>query len=308
MELIDIQAAQVRIAPYVNETPLVYSRGLSSQLGKPFRVWLKLESQQLTGSFKARPAYNGLLSHLDTARKFGVVASSSGNFAIAVAYATNEFSVPVKVVMMKSASPFKMNRAKELGAEIVLSEDGPEDRLDMIKKIQRETGSIWLHQYDSAEAIAGDGTIGLELLSQLPEVFTLLVPVSGGGLAAGTSLAIKALRPHCQIIGLLPQSNRWLGQTMEGRTIADALVPATPGDNTKVIVGKHVDQLVLVTDDEIRRALKFTSEEQKLIVEPGAAITIAPLLSGKVKPKHHQVVCLISGGNVSLPRLTELSS
>ncbi len=308
MELKDIQEAKVRIEPYVHETPLIYSRELSHRLGKPFRVWLKLESQQLTGSFKTRPAFNGLLCHMDQARKFGVVASSSGNFAIAVAYATNEFSVPVHIVMMKSASPFKQLKAERLGAEIHLCEEGHEARQAKLDEVRRETGGVWLHQYDSKEAICGDGTIGLELIQQLPEAFTLLVPVSGGGLASGVGLAIKTLRPLCQIVGIVPQSNRWLGPVMEGRTIADALVPATPGENTKPLVSKHVDHLVMVSDDEIRQALKFATDEQKLIVEPGAAVSIAALLSGRVKPKHHQVVCLITGGNVSLPRLTELSS
>lgn len=307
MDLKLIQEAKTRIEKYVQETPLLFSRELAHVLGKPYNVWLKLESQQITGSFKARPAFNGLLGKLDDARKFGVVASSSGNFAIAVAYATNEFSVPVKIVMMKSASPLKIERARKLGGEVILSEDGGDARQAKLKEVLDETGGVWLHQYDSPEAIAGDGTIGLELINQLPDDFTLLVPVSGGGLASGVALTVKTLRPHCQVIGLVPQANRWMGDFMTGKTIADALVPATPGQLTKNIVRQYVDQLVMVTDDEIRNALRFLSTEQKLVVEPGAAITVAPLLSGKVKPKNHKVICLISGGNISVERLYELT-
>ncbi len=308
MDLKSFQEAKKRIDPYVHETPLLFSRQLSQVLGKPYNVWLKLESQQLTGSFKTRPAFNGLLSKMDEARKFGVVASSSGNFAIAVAYATNEFSVPVKVVMMKSSSPLKRELTQRLGGEVILSDDSGEARAAKLKEVLDDTGGVWLHQYDSLEAIAGDGTIGLELIQQLPDEFTLLVPVSGGGLAAGVSTAIKATRPLCQIIGLLPQANRWMGDFMTGTTIADALVPATPGEQTKNLVRQHVDQLHMITDEEIKVALRFLAAEQKLVVEPGAAITVAALLAGKVKPKHHKVVCLISGGNVALSRLHELTA
>ncbi len=308
MDLKLIQEAQKRIELYTHETPLLHSRQLSLKLGKPFHAWLKLESQQLTGSFKTRPAFNGLIAHLQDAKKFGVVASSSGNFAIAVAYATNQFSVGVKVVMMKSASPLKQERARALGADLILCEDGYEARLQKLNDIKKETGSILLHQYDSLEAISGDGTIGLELISQLPEEFTLLIPMSGGGLAAGVSVAVKALRPKCQIIGLVPQANRWLGDNLKGETIADALVPATPGKLTKDLVAQHVEQILMISDAEIRAALRFLSDDHKLIVEPGAAISVAPLLSGRFKPRHHHVICLISGGNISLPRLTELTS
>ncbi len=313
MTIEQIRLARERLKPYLRVTPLVFSEPLSRAAGN--RVWLKLESQQPTGAFKVRPALNGMLAHLDQARKSGVIASSSGNFAQAVAYAARELGVSAQIVMMKKSSPLKMEGTRRLGGEVVLCENTFKDRWDTTFRIERESGRLLLHPYDSQETIAGSGTIGLELAEQLDSEFTVLVPISGGGLISGIASAVKAERPGCRVIGIQPSANGSMKKSIEqgsrvtvtpSPSMADALVVATPGERTFAIVQKLVEDVVLVEEEEITTAVRTLAVEQKLVIEPGGAVGVAALLAGKVQPAGRDLVCILSGGNIQPSKLAEL--
>ncbi len=308
-----IRQAQERIGRYLAPTPLVHSEPVSR--GHPPAVWLKLESLQPTGAFKVRPAFNGILSQLEQSRRHGVVTSSSGNFAQAVAYAASSLGVDAQIVMMRGASPFKIARTRRFGGTVVPCGNTFQERWDTTARIQRESGRLLLHPYDSEETIAADGTIGLELLDQLDRTFCVVVPISGGGLIAGVASAVKSLRPDCRVVGVQPAANPSMAQSRrQGRpvevtpqpSLADALVVTKPGARTFPIVKELVDDVVLVEEEDLAAAVRLLANEQKLIVEPGGAASVAALLAGKVETGGLDVVCLLSGGNILPERLAEL--
>ncbi len=309
MKIDDLYAAKKRIQPYLAQTPLLLSSLLTKTLNQ--NIWLKLETQQLTGSFKTRPAFNNILMHLAKARAQGVIASSSGNFAQGVAYAARELNIKSMIVMTENTSLYKIERTKQLGAEVVLCGNSYEARHQTTDQLAKETGRLLLHAYDADETIAGDGTIGLEVSDALGETLNhemaVLVPVSGGGLIAGIALALKTLHPHCRMIGVQPEKNGSLAAALQSgkcvpigpvQTIADALVASMTGEKPFALIQKYVDDVVLVTEEEIELATQFLIEQHKLVVEPGGAVTIAALLAKKVLTKN--CVCIISGGNIHL--------
>lgn len=305
MTLAQIHAACERLAPLLSPTPLVLSAPLTRVAGR--RVWLKLETQQPTGSFKVRPALNGALVHLEEARRCGVLASSSGNFAQAVAYAARELGLDAQIVMMGNSSAYKIAQTEALGAEVVLCGNTFEERWETTYRLQRESGRVLLHPYDSPETIAGDGSLGVELLQQLAGDFTVVVPVSGGGLISGVATAVKLSRPGCRVIGVQPEANASLARSLQAghpvnvgavRTIADALVASAPGQHTFQIVREWVDDVVLVSEEEIARAVGELTWKQKIVAEPGGAVGVAALLAGKIPAGDQDLVSIISGGNV----------
>ena len=243
--------------------------------------------------------------------KQGVIASSSGNFAQGVAYAARELGVSAMIVMTEKASSYKIQRTKNLGAEVVLCGNTHKDRLETTLRLQSETGRILLQPYDSDETIAGDGTIGLELSKQLSDKLnnnmTVLVPVSGGGLIAGIAFTLKSLHPQCKIIAVQPKSNTSLVQSLKSdkcitveniNSIADALTAASPGEIPFHLIRDFVDDVILLEEEEIQTATRFLIEEHKLVVEPGGAIAVGALLANKVTSEN--VVCIVSGGNIEL--------
>ena len=310
-----IEEARERLALYFPATPLIESEPLSR--GLKGRVWLKLELLQPTGSFKVRPSMNGMLAHLDQAREAGVVTSSSGNFAQGAAYAASRLGVDLQVVMMRGASQFKIDRTRELGATVVLCENTFKDRWDTTFRIQRETDRLLLHPYDSEETIAGDGTIGLELLDQTEGDFCVVVPVSGGGVVSGIATAIKHKRPGCRVIGVQPAANGSMARSLAqgervtvtpGPSLADALMIAQPGELTFEVVRQLVDEVICVEEDEISSAVRTLAEQQKLVVEGGGAVGVAALLAGKVDSRGLDVVCVLSGGNILPAKLAAILS
>jgi threonine dehydratase len=305
----DVYNAEKRLAPYLATTPLIYSFHVQRELKK--KCWLKLETQQPTGSFKPRPAFNSILTHLDAARAQGVIASSSGNFAQGVAFAARELSVNAMIIMTKNTSPYKIERTKQLGAEVVLCENSHEARVETTLRLQQETGRLLLHPYDTFETIAGDGTLGLELSRQLGDQLngsmSVLVPISGGGLIAGISFTLKHLHSSCKIIGIQPKNNGSIAASLAAgkcvnigpvKTIADALVASSPGEKAFSLIRDYVDDIILVEEDEIQSATRFLIEQHKLVVEPAGAIGMAALFSGKVHTEN--TVCVLSGGNIKL--------
>ena len=314
----DIAAAAKRIAGVAVRTPLINAAVLDELLGA--RVFLKAETLQRTGSFKFRGAYNKISSIPQDRRAAGVVAYSSGNHAQGVAAAAKLLGMRATIVMPADAPRAKRERTKALGAEVVLYDRNTEDRAAIARKLVDERGATLVPPYDDPLIIAGQGTIGLEIVEQLaalglkPDI--VVIGASGGGLAAGTSLGIKAGAPEAKIYTAEPEGfddtarsfasgKRETNARMSG-TICDALMTATPGELTFPITSKLIGQGLSATDAEVGRAVRYAFEELKLVVEPGGAIGLAALLAGKLDVKGKVVVGILSGGNVDVELFAKL--
>ena len=301
----EIARAANRLTPFLRPTPLVRSDFLSGELGR--EVLLKLESQQPVGAFKVRPALNSILSSLDECRSQGIVTNSSGNFAQAVAYAASKLGVDASIVMMRGASAFKRKRTQLLGGRVVVCEDTFEARATTTERIRRDSGRVLVHPFDSRESIAGNGTLGTELLNQVSGDFTLFVPISGGGLIAGTALAVKAARPGCRIFGVQAEANPAMKRSLEqgcrvrsepAPSLADALTVPRPGSNTFPVIQRLVEDVLLISERGMRDSIRKLAIEQKLVVEAGGAVSVAGGLAHPCGSGDSPVVCIISGGNI----------
>ena len=308
-----LRVARRRIAGYLPPTPLVRSEFLSRELRRD--VFLKLESLQPVGAFKVRPAFNGILANLQECRAAGVVTNSSGNFAQAVAFAATRLGVDSCIVMMRGASEFKRRRTEAFGGKVVVCDNSFRSRAETTERIRKESGRIALHPFDSRESIAGNATLGLELLDQIGEDFTLLAPISGGGLIAGTALAVKLGRPDCRIRGVQAQANPSMERSLEAdrrvltepsASLADALTVPRPGRNTFAIVRALVDDVALVGEEAMRSAIRLLAIEEKLVVEAGGAVSVAAALSAPREAGDGPLVCVVSGGNIEPSLLREI--
>ena len=316
----DIAAAAKRLASVAVRTPLINTAVLDDLLGA--RVFLKAETLQRTGSFKFRGAYNKISSIPQDKRAAGVVAYSSGNHAQGVAAAAKLLGMRATIVMPADAPRAKRERTKALGAEVVLYDRNTEDRAAIARKLVDDRGATLVPPYDDPLIIAGQGTIGLEIVEQLaalglkPDI--VVIGASGGGLAAGTSLGIKAGAPEAKIYTAEPEGfddtarsfasgKRETNARMSG-TICDALMTATPGELTFPITSKLIGQGMTASDAEVGRAVRYAFEELKLVVEPGGAIGLAALLAGKLDVKGKVVVGILSGGNVDVELFAKLIS
>jgi threonine dehydratase len=306
----DIAAAQKVLRGVAVRTPLVNAPVLDERVGA--RVYLKLETLQRTGSFKFRGAYNKIASIPPDKRAAGVVAYSSGNHAQGVAAAARLLGMRATIVMPSDAPRAKRERTAALGAEIVPYDRDKEDRAAIGEAIAKERGATLVPPYDDPLIIAGQGTIGAEIVEDLaalgltPEI--VLVGISGGGLAAGTALGIKAGAPAAQIYAVEPQGfDDTLRSFKSGRretnarlsgTICDALMSATPGELTFPITRALIGQGVTVSDAEVAAAVRYAFAELKLVVEPGGAVSLAALLAGKLDLAGKVVAAILSGANV----------
>lgn len=306
----DIEAAAKRLAGVAVRTPLINAPVLDDLLGA--RVFLKAETLQRTGSFKFRGAYNKVSSIPQERRSAGVVAYSSGNHAQGVAAAARLMGMPATIVMPSDAPLLKRERTKALGAEVVLYDRDKEDRAAIAKKIVVERGATLVPPYDDPLIIAGQGTIGREIVEDLeklglkPDI--VVIGASGGGLAAGISLGVKSRVPDAVMYTVEPEGfddtlrsfasgRREHNERMSG-TICDALMTNTPGELTFPITSALIGQGLIASDAEVARAVRYAFEELKLVVEPGGAIGLAALLAGKLDVKGKVVVGVLSGGNV----------
>ncbi len=304
MNVTAARVARERIVSWIERTPLIRSRVLSEALGADVR--LKLESQQPTGAFKVRCAFNGILCHLDEARAKGVLTTSSGNYAQAVAYAASRLGVKAAIVMTDDTAPVKIEKTRAWGAEVVFCGTTFESRFERLEQLRAERGGVVLHGFDSEETIAGNGTLALELLEDLPGEFTVVTPASGGGLIAGIASVLKEARPDCAVYGAQPEAGGALARSFakgervnvgKFMTVADALVASMPGERAFEVVKRTVDGFALVSEGALLEAARWLLLEQKLLAEPGGAAGVAALRTGKLKPRHRTVVCVISGGN-----------
>jgi len=304
-KLRDIQKVKERIANFIKHTPLYYSTFFSKISGN--EVYLKLENLQNTGAFKMRGASNFILQLKPSLGKKGVITASSGNHGKAVAFAASHVGYPAKVVVPTDASLLKVEAIKNYGAEILHWGKSSKERIEKAKQLSKEEKLTFIHSFNHPWIIEGQGTVGLEIIEDLPDVETVLVPVGGGGLISGIALAIKKNNPKVKIYGVEPFGGNSMYFSLQAgkpteltnvNTIADGLRSSQPGDLTFALVKKYVDNIILVSDTEIKLALKTLLMEDKLLAEPSGAVTLAALLAGKVPSKNNNIVAVISGGNV----------
>jgi threonine dehydratase len=310
--LADIRAAADVLAPVAVSTPLLPDDVLGARLG--IQLWHKAEVLQRGGSFKFRGAYCYLNSLDPDVRARGVVAPSSGNHGQGVAMAAKIFGIPVTVVMPTNVTPAKRAGAERLGARIVLAGTTTQDRADKAREICAAEGTTLVHPYDDPTIIAGQGTVGLEILSEIPDVDTVLVPVGGGGLSAGVSTAVKLLAPRARVIGVEPTGAPKLSRARErGKPVridttgglADGLQASEIGALPFVHHQMYVDDVVLVDDEPIAAAMRHLLDRMKVVVEPSGAITVAALMTGAAEARG-KTVAVLSGGNIEWSGLLEI--
>ncbi|SDI81515.1 threonine/serine dehydratase [Billgrantia gudaonensis] len=305
MDLASLQRAQARIADTLSPTALVLDHPLSERLGR--RVWLKGELFQRTGSFKARGALNWVRTASPQELEGGLGAVSAGNHALGLAWAAREANAPVTIVMPENASPFKVEAARKLDAEVILHGD-INDAWAHMHRLVEERGLTLVHPYDDERIIAGQGTVGLEILEQAPEATAILCPIGGGGLISGIGVAVTELRPALSLAGVEPaqaasMSHAWASGGPERLdpvdTCAKSLAAAIVGECTYSLSRAHVDALVDIEEAAIHRAMRHLLYASKLAAEPGAAVGVAALLEDAVElPSRGDVVVVITGGNM----------
>jgi threonine dehydratase len=283
----DIRAARERIRGSARETPVFGSETLSRLAGRS--VLLKAENLQRTGSFKIRGAFNKLATMSEPEKAAGVVAASAGNHGQAVAWAARQAGIPATIFVPQDAPMAKVEAARAYGAHCEMGGAVFDEALTAAFAFAEERGATFVHAFEDESVIAGQGTIGLELAAQLPEDATLVVPIGGGGLAAGIALALRAERPDVRLVGVQA------GKT--GYTIADGIYVKQPGSLTMAILDEELDDLVDVDDDQIAEAIVFLLERTKLLVEGAGAVSVAATVAGKVGGEG-PVCALLSGGNI----------
>lgn len=307
--LADVQDARVRIADRVHRTPTFASETLSRRLGVP--VVLKAENLQKTGSFKPRGATNAVRQLPQEARSRGVVTFSAGNHAQALAYAAAAEGVKCTVVMPASAVPSKVDACRAYGAEVVLH-GTPREAMAHFQVLQQTRNLVPIHPFDHPHVIAGQGTVGLEIMEDVPDVSLVIVPIGGGGLISGIATALRGLDVPVRIVGVeTTGSNAMRAALASGRpvmldridSIADGLNAPSVTDRTLDIVRRYVDEVVEVTDAALIDAMRFAMERLKLVLEPAGAAGLAALLGGHAGRPTGRVAIVLSGGNVDLTRL-----
>jgi threonine dehydratase len=304
----DLLAARTLLAQTpIWHTPVQTSRTLGEAAGVD-DLRLKLELFQVTGSFKPRGAYNRIASLTPEERERGVITVSAGNHAQAVAYAAALAGTSSVVVTWKTASQLKLDAAQAYGAETLRIGNTPLEAFEAMFKVRDERGLVLIHPFDDPLVLAGQGTVGLEVVDDVPDVGTVVIPIGGGGLIGGMAIALRHLRPGVRIVGVEPEGAPTLTRALEAEgpvpletvsTIADGLSAPFAGGLTYEIVRDLVDDVVLVSDDEIMHAMRLLALRAKVVAEPAAAAGLAALLAGRVAPAAGPVVAVISGGNVA---------
>jgi len=305
--LADVQAARARIGAAIYYSPCAYSETVSRMAGA--RVFFKLDNLQMTGSFKERGALNKLLSLRPDERKNGVIAASAGNHGLAVAFHAQRLSIPAAIVMPRFAPLIKVSWARRYGAEVILAGADFDEALTEAQRLQRERGSLFIPAFNDPLVVAGQGTLGLEILEQVPDLDAVIVPVGGGGLIGGIALALKQSGFSGRVIGVQAERVAGMRAALEaGRpmslpsatTIADGIAVRRVGDLTLPLVQRYVDTLVTISEAEIDRAILLLLENEKTVVEGAAATTLAALLNRPLGLDGRTVVLVLSGGNIDV--------
>ncbi|HET7341124.1 MAG TPA: threonine ammonia-lyase [Methylomirabilota bacterium] len=313
VDLAAIEAARARLRDAIHETPCAYSQTLSELTGT--RCYVKLENLQMTGSFKERGAANLLLQLEAAERRRGVVAASAGNHGLAVAFHAARLGVPATIVMPTYAPLIKVTSARRYGAEVLLHGADYDESYERAQAIVRERGAVFVHAFDDARVVAGQGTLGLELLDQMSELDAVIVPVGGGGLIGGVALAIKAHRPEVRVVGVqaaaVPGMERALAaharvSVPAGATIADGIAVRRVGEITFPLAARHVDSVVTVDEEELANAILLLLEIEKTVVEGAGAAPLAALLHRPLGLAGGRVVLVLSGGNIDVTMLARI--
>ncbi|MBI5067907.1 MAG: threonine ammonia-lyase [Deltaproteobacteria bacterium] len=303
----DVRAARQRIQEHVYLSPCARSETLSRLSG--CHAWLKLENLQMTGAYKERGALNKLSRLTAEERGRGLIAASAGNHAQAVAYHAGRMGVPVTIVMPEGTPLLKVANTRGHGAKVVLSGSNYDEAYAEARRLEAAEQRTFVHPFDDVDVIAGQGTVGLEVLEQVPDLDAVLVPVGGGGLVSGVAAAVKALRPSARVIGVetevLPSMLASLEEqrlvTIEpATTLADGIAVKRPGEITFAHVQKLVDEIVTVSEEEIASAILYLLEKEKAVVEGAGAVGVAALLNHKVRLEGQRVVSIVSGGNIDV--------
>ena len=287
----------------------------SSSLKPSTHMYLKTENLQVTGSFKVRGAYYKISQLSDEQKKSGVIACSAGNHAQGVALSATKNGIKSVVCMPDGAPISKVEATKGYGAEVVLVPGVYDDAYNKALELQKEKGYTFVHPFDDEDVIAGQGTIGLEILNQLENIDAVVVPIGGGGLISGVAFAIKSLKPQIKVYGVQAANAPSMFESIKQKkqitldtvsTFADGIAVKHPGDNTFELVSKYVDEVVTVSEDEIAMAILTLMERQKLVSEGAGAVAVAAVLSDKVPVDGKNVVCVVSGGNIDVNILSRV--
>lgn len=314
--LADIYLARRRIQHKVFRTPLIESPTLSELTGT--EAYLKLENHQKTGAFKLRGATNKIMSLEPEALEKGVITVSSGNHGLAVSRAARELGIPAYVCVSTATVENKVNAIRNMGAKVLMEGGSYDEAADVANQKMNDLNLTMIHPFDDPDIIAGQGTVGLEIIEDLPEIDTILVPLSGGGLMSGVALALKTIKPSIHVIGVSMDRGPAMVESIKaGRivevdeqpSLADALVGGLGRENhfTLHMVKKYMDEAVLVSEEEIAAGMIFVLEQHHQVLEGGGAVGIAALLANKVMDLGKHVVIVASGGNASLPTLMGLT-
>ena len=301
--LADIEAAAKAIEGQIEHTPLRYSRTLSEITGA--QVWIKFENLQFTASFKERGALNKLLSLTNSEKAAGVIAMSAGNHAQGVAYHASRLGIPSTIVMPKGTPFVKIEHTRNFGATVIIHGETLADADAHARKLEKEQGLTFVHPFDDKHVIAGQGTIGLEIMAALPDFDVMVIPVGGGGLSAGIATAIKALRPATSIIGVEPALYPSLSAELRGEeakvggaTIAEGIAVKKVGKLTSQILRQLMDKVILASEDELERAVTLFATVEKSVAEGAGAAGLAALLAEPETFRGRKVVLVLCGGNI----------
>lgn len=305
-----IHDAKARIRPYLSETPLLQVPDLDAVMGAP--LYLKLESQQRTGSFKARGALHWVLTAEPEELQRGLVTVSAGNHALALAWAASMREAPVTVVMPEGSSPLKVRGTEALGATVIV-QGTIQQAVAHCNRLRDESGLTLVHPYNDPRVMAGQGTVGLELLRQSPDIGRVLCPIGGGGLISGLGLALKAARPEIELIGVEPvgaptMRHAWDCQDASAAldhvdTWAASLAPAVVGENTYAASRQVVDEILTVSEASIRQATRHLLSSGHVMVEPGAAVGLAALIEHRLPATTGATILVLTGANLDLDQV-----
>jgi threonine dehydratase len=309
----DVRAAAQRLHGHAHRTPVLRSATLEQRLGA--QLFFKCENFQRMGAFKFRGAFNALSRLSPEQRRAGVVAYSSGNHAQAVALSAQILGLPATIVMPHDASPAKLAATQGYGANVVGYDRYNEDAMAIARELAAREGRTFIPPFDHADVLCGQGTAAMELFEEVGELDVLLVCLGGGGLLSGSALSARALSPRCKVYGVEPEAGNDVQQSFRRgervriptpRTIADGAQTPLVGELTFEIIRRHVDDILTVTDDQLVEAMRFYAERMKMVVEPTGCLTLAAACHAGLSLRGKRVGVLISGGNVDLPRYTQL--
>lgn len=311
LTLKDVEEARERIKGICVNTKLVYSTEYSRESGN--EIYIKPENLQITGAFKLRGALNKVGKLDDEKKKKGLISSSAGNHAQGVAYAANRLGIPATIVMPESTPLIKVQATKNYGANVVLKGKVYDEAYEEAKRLEKEHGYTFVHPFDDVDVMAGQGTIALEIIEELPEVDVIVAPIGGGGLISGIAVAAKSINPNIKVIGVQAEGANPMKRSFDIDklvcadcidTIADGAAVKNPGEITFEVVRKYVDEIVTVSDQELMDAVYILLEKHKLVSEATGAMAIAAL--SKLNFKRKKVVSVLSGGNIDVVTMSSL--